>query len=112
MSEITVRRIGDCTAEINIQQNRNEAHTVRVYRRRDGGVSVSWPMLQDVNARTTRLYAEALMMASRLAEEFCLPCPNCGGCLEIHRGALAGANGDLVQQGHVYRCTECGSVIS
>lgn len=112
MSEIVVRHIGEDLAEIKIQPNNTEAHIVRVHRKSDGHVGISWPMLQGVDSRTTRLYAEAMMVASRIAEEFSLPCPSCGGSLEIHRKELATVNGNEseVVIGHVYRCTECGTI--
>jgi hypothetical protein len=112
MSEIVVRRIGEDIAEIKIQPNNTEAHTVRIHRRSDGHAGVSWPMLQGVDSRTTRLYAEAMMIASRIAEEFSLPCPSCGGALEVHRKELTYPNGteSEITAGHVYRCTECGII--
>lgn len=113
MSEIVVRRIGEDIAEIKIQPNKTEAHTVRVHRNSNGCAGVSWPMLQGVDARTARLYAEAMIMASRIAEEFSLPCPSCGGCLEVHRKELASSSPQTseVTAGHVYRCTDCGTVL-
>ena len=107
MNKILVKKLGEAVSLVQIENEGGEAQAVRVYRHEDGSVAISWPMRQDVNARTARLYAESLLIAARMAEDLEVPCPKCGGMLELH--PLMGP--DKIIEGHVYRCTACGEVV-
>lgn len=109
MSEIIVRSVDPHIVEVKIQPANTEINIIRIHRTSEGEVGISWPLLQGANTRIARLYAEALMVAARIAEELMLPCPHCGGELQIHREQLTTTR-DVVC-GHVYRCIACSNII-